>query len=801
MFNTLYVLSGYNNYINRKLKFEDTINEYLEFDNMIFTGVNFNPSDEINTEVTLNFSDYATADYVIVADQAGQNIISRWFIIDRVRVRGNQWNFTLRRDVVADYWNVVKSSPCFIEKATLNKEDPRIFNSENMNFNQIKTNEYLLKDKSKCAWIVGYYAANSTIPVGTVPNNNPLDIPFIQLDRPIEEWNFYNNSNLSPNQTPLKSSYSYEYQYYIRDNFRDSGYYIVSVNAQTQESRESSGSGLAVASSLSVRNTNLTNSAPRIKEAIQWAQIQTADKVNINEGIESYIGTNNAAANTLSALNGQIIRDINGKVYKIKVVTATTGARTVDITAGVLYQNLSLVISAATANNSVTGSPNNKTFKVNVLSTTDYTVVLTEMSFQELTYDMTAAKLNTLDAPYNIFAIPYGKIEAYSLINGVEQTLCTTSEEIAINTAMAIQKANPAIVYDIQILPYCPTQELLSDNEIYFTSTDQYSVIKFGEDEIKGIILNIPNARFSFNIEYEIPSAATAIERKINSECDKWRLCSPNYSSYFDFNNEMNDGIRYFNIDCEYKPYTPYIHINPNFNYLYGQDFNDPRGLVCGGDFSLAQIIDQWQQYQIQNKNFQNIFDRQIQNMEITNKYQRELDITSAIAGTLQGGVSGAATGMMASGGNPYAAIAGAVVGTAASAVAGARDVQINQALRNEAIDFTRDNFGYQLGNIQALPNTISKVSAFNNNNKLFPVLEYYTCTEVEKEALRNKIKYNGMTVMTIGKIEDYITYDTSYIKGQLIQLPLINDDFHVANTIVGEVNKGLYIEGGYLNG
>ena len=163
MFNTLYVLSGYNNYINRKLKFENTINEYLEFDNMIFTGVNFNPNDEINTEVTLNFRDYATADYVIVADEAGQNIVSRWFIIDRVRVRGNQWNFTLRRDVVADYWNVVKSSPCFIEKAILNYDDPRLFNKEDMTFHQIKTEETLLKDNSGCPWIIFYADKDFTL--------------------------------------------------------------------------------------------------------------------------------------------------------------------------------------------------------------------------------------------------------------------------------------------------------------------------------------------------------------------------------------------------------------------------------------------------------------------------------------------------------------------------------------------------------------------------------------------------------------------------------------------------------------
>ena len=47
-------------------------------------------------------------------------------------------------------------------------------------------------------------------------------------------------------------------------------------------------------------------------------------------------------------------------------------------------------------------------------------------------------------------------------------------------------------------------------------------------------------------------------------------------------------------------------------------------------------------------------------------------------------------------------------------------------------------------------------------------MLEYYTCTEIEKQALRDKIKYNGMTVGTIGKIEDFTdsTVEEIYIKG-----------------------------------
>ena len=40
-----------------------------------------------------------------------------------------------------------------------------------------------------------------------------------------------------------------------------------------------------------------------------------------------------------------------------------------------------------------------------------------------------------------------------------------------------------------------------------------------------------------------------------------------------------------------------------------------------------------------------------------------------------------------------------------------------------------------QLGNIKAQPNSLAKTSAFNIDTRKFPILEYYTCTETEKQA------------------------------------------------------------------
>lgn len=87
---------------------------------------------------------------------------------------------------------------------------------------------------------------------------------------------------------------------------------------------------------------------------------------------------------------------------------------------------------------------------------------------------------------------------------------------------------------------------------------------------------------------------------KMSNECDMYRLVSPNFNGQFEFNLSKNGGtVNYFNVDYTYLPYSSYIHINPQFSNLYGQDFDDARGLICQGDFSIMYLSDAWEQYQV----------------------------------------------------------------------------------------------------------------------------------------------------------------------------------------------------------
>ena len=293
-------------------------------------------------------------------------------------------------------------------------------------------------------------------------------------------------------------------------------------------------------------------------------------------------------------------------------------------------------------------------------------------------------------------------------------------------------------------------------------------------------------------INEKVKRGSDVVDIKVKNQVDMLRLASPNYSNFFDINIQRNNGIEYINVDCTYKPYQPYIHLNPNFKGLYGADYNDVRGLICGGDYSIALTSDAWATYQLQNKNYQAVFDRQIQQLEVAQSIQQQNEIMNVVSGVGIGAVGGALTGAKFGGG--YGAIAGAIVGAGASTIGGLADISNNQRLRELQISTMKDIHGYQLDNIKALPLGLSKTSYLTNNNKLFPFLEFYTCTPIEEMAVRSKIDYNGMTINRIGKIRDFENANNlSYIKAKLIRIN-IDDDPHQVIEISNELASGIYL-------
>ena len=286
-----------------------------------------------------------------------------------------------------------------------------------------------------------------------------------------------------------------------------------------------------------------------------------------------------------------------------------------------------------------------------------------------------------------------------------------------------------------------------------------------------------------------------ALNRKLANECDLVRLVSQNYSAIFEFSPAKSGGVDGFLADCTYKPWAPYIHILPKLKGLYGDNFvsiDDARGLICGGDMSLPQLSNAWANYQLQNKTYQEMFDRQIKNMDVQNDVNRQGALAQAIVAPITGGAAGAAVGAKA--GGVYGAIAGAAVGAIGGGVTAGLDYSNTIRMMEENRQYAIDMYGYNLQNIQAIPTSLTKTSALTYNTRVWPFIEYYTCTDAEKDALKDKIKYNGMTIMKVGKLNDYLLGEDNFYKGKLIRLPDVKIDGHMAFEIYNELNKGVYL-------
>ena len=316
-------------------------------------------------------------------------------------------------------------------------------------------------------------------------------------------------------------------------------------------------------------------------------------------------------------------------------------------------------------------------------------------------------------------------------------------------------------------------------------------------------ILNVENSSFKVNIKkYELRVVPHPESKKIMSNCYLYRLVSPNYQGSFDFNvgKNGNEGLDDIQVYCTYKPYTPLIKAAPTFDLLYGKNYKDNRGLICGGDFSLTRISSAWVSYQLQNKNYQNIFNREIQNLDFNqNVAMRETVVAGAI-GVAQGALYGGAAGSMMGGwstiGSVIGGAAGAVTGAAISATASAADIGFLAERQKEERSYAIDKYNYQIGNIKAIPNTLTKVGSFDAISKYFPILEIYTCTDKELEAFINKIKYESMTVMRIDTMRYYYHKfnELCYFKGELIRNDMIACDYHILMAIFDELMRGVFL-------
>lgn len=807
------VLCTWNNYFSRKVRNirQEAGEDYLSVMNYFqtnqiefqaFADINFKYNDGVATKQIIidyiNSSyDISKANYLLVFDESSY-LSHCWFIMESTYESGSKYILTLKRDLVVDYYGKIRTLPMFVQKGLLQDDDPMIFNREGMSFNQIKVEQTLLKERNQEApWIVGYidssYSEEPTIIA------NPSNGDFINIDRyPIhlnDESDISRGGVYFSQKTAIELIGSFEWFKMLTSATRynlKALFYYNDDNYRLSDSKRVTNNYIGYDTSkhfaLFDYNTTITAGFPGTRNFLdKYWDVVDENYQSVNNSLKQYFDDNELEMvsneqdfELLNLQNEIVYSPSRNKYYKITINASGSRKKTLNLTANgetaQLYNVMRSICYTTLERLSLErrfserGNPYQLQWEYNV-----YEIYFEEVTVPgEIRITLSNGRRKLEDAPFDMFCLPFSERNLQLAQNMVKE----------LSTHM----------YDCQIVPYCPGRFMMVDGEIDRTGMQEgidYTVIQVNtengwEDSGKEIIYC---RRSSDSIN--IPFIMSVDDIKVDNETKFIRLVASNHGSSFEFSPAKNGGVDGFVVTYSYKPYTPYIHVKPLFKGLYGSTFpGDSRGVTFVGDFSIDMLDDKWKDFQVQNKNYRATFNNEIQTMDKMNQIN--------IAEQAIGSTLGAAAGGIAVGGMTGNAAAGVAAG-AASMAGGVADIFLGQEKYRLNKQLKVSQFEYQLGNIKALPKTISKVTAYCIDNLYFPYVEVYDATEVEKNALRDKINYDGMTVMRIGTIDEFSSgrsdYDLNFFKAELITIPYdLEGDFHEISELALMLEKGIYL-------
>lgn len=788
----------YNNSYNQTFRREKTLTDYLKYQvgEVIGTFL-WNENDGVNTSVTLNYEHSAAQlepDYCIVYNTEEGIITSRWFVTEMRRTRNGQYIVSLERDVIADSYEILPQLKVKAIRGLLPQDNSLIIQKEDISVNQIKTKEQLIKDATGVPWIVGYIAQKADSTFNKVTGLTSYERPN-QVAGGFENFPYWANTTYRDHAaTPFKGI---PYDFDVNFNFLWSRNYGINkvlhtdIEVQIQDRVFFADQGYHQTIEGYYRSGNFNIEIPSVEEVKNAFH----DKdLWYNEVVAAYDFPTQAEIDAFIKMDGQIIQDTStGKFYKYTLKRTRFVDRKNWDSAAAKEKFPTINNTIKTQLNAAELSPIGSDVIKTMAAYWQYTLELEEqVSVPTYTYEISTTRKHTKDAPYDLICIPYGEF------NGVG------SKELALDLSAQIINQNAVgangVIYDFQILPYCPLQNW-NINEL--TENIDYTKVKDSASATLAYVYYCD--RSSFKNSFSLQEPVTVEDKKIDYVCNSYRFVSPNYNSQFEISAAANgEGFSLINVSCTYMPFNPYIKVAPAFGGLYGKDFGDARGLICGGDFSLPIVNDAWVSYQQQNKNYNAIFERNIQSMEFTHGVQQTQDIINAVVGTIGGIATGASGFAIGKGWG----IGGTILGTVGSAATGIADIFTNRQLRQEQIDLTKDMQVLNLGNIQAMPMGISKTTAFNADNKIFPILETYTCSLSEKAAVIELLINRSFTIGAIMNLKDLLNTSwyaptengsvaaRNWIAASPIAFPQnFGKDSHFTAALASRLSQGYYFD------
>lgn len=400
---------------------------------------------------------------------------------------------------------------------------------------------------------------------------------------------------------------------------------------------------------------------------------------------------------------------------------------------------------------------------------------------------------DVVNEPFFILAFPLYNV-----------TITRNEESYTINKENAFNIFNTVIQYlsgesgylvDAQIYPYCP--------------------------QLTGVASKLNNYPF-FNISasnYEHDCSVNLYPyTDVKKEYIKreYSIVAPDQSAKFDFNfydyvNSFSDnnGVNLtkmtIRVKTALKPFSIICSavIIPTSNSLKGITYDsDLRGCKpSSGGFECSLASNEYQTYLRNNSNYQQIFAKQQESLAKQHEVEHNNEVASAVvnsvSATMMGAIGGGSLGDLGIFGNSFGAKAGAAAagaGIAGGVVTATMASQVikNDELRQYEYNLQQEMFDLQIGTIKNLPNSINRISSFNEIvlRDFWFTIETYECTEEESIIVDSYLNSYSYLIGVYDYISNYVN------EGWFIRAKIISSSYSVNLSVIAdtELKGGVYI-------
>ena len=348
--------------------------------------------------------------------------------------------------------------------------------------------------------------------------------------------------------------------------------------------------------------------------------------------------------------------------------------------------------------------------------------------------------------------LPRSSVRCVNIVSDDTENGISDSDIAQILMLAQTNPINPAAdtgrILDVQFLPFSMA-----------TATNEN--FKINDTPIKAMFLDADDLEF-----YTDMTDLT----EINKECDTIKIVSPSRASQYLFRPYNNGGIMEFKTKITLRPYNTIIYVRPSTKGLLMYDYDDKDCLIISEDFSLTAVTSEWTNYIYNNRNYNDVFERQIQGREFERTWERKIEDAQKKSDEWTSRNISAQKASTYTGNLPIISSVAGAIGTAFQDQTYLQmaqiDRQYNEALYQEGIQISRDLFNLQLENIQSQPLVPSKITTLDA--KLLPgvYLEYYSTNPTELQAINDFYRFNGNRVDAYGTFNQYWGW---FVRGKII--------------------------------